>query len=91
VSDFASLLSETQERVETAQQVLSGVETGLEVVQRVEAVAERTRRGLRWAGVVILGCFLGLGIVLLVSHRRLAGDTAIPEAESSEELPDAYG
>ena len=89
MSDFASLLSNTQDGVETAQRMLSEVEHGLEVVERVQAVAKRTRPVLRWASVVILGCLVGLGIVLLISSRRHASDVETPEAEPSEGVPDS--
>ncbi len=89
MSDFASLLSDTQEGVETAQRVLSEVEHGLEVVEKVEAVAKRTRPVLRSASVVILGCLVGLLIVLLISRRRHASDIEISEGESSEGVPDS--
>jgi hypothetical protein len=89
MSDLASLLSDTQDGVETAQRVLSEVEHGLEVVEKVQAVAKHTRPVLRSASVVILGCLVGLGIVLLISRRRHASDIEIPEGESSEGVPDS--
>jgi hypothetical protein len=87
MSDFASLLSDTQDGVETAQRVLSEVEHGLEVVENVQAVAKHTRPVLRSAFVVILGCLVGLGIVLLISRKRHASDIGIPEGEPYEDLP----
>lgn len=89
MSDFASLLSDTQDRVETAQLVLSEVERGLDVVEKVEAVAKRARPVLRSAPAVIVGCLVGLGIVLLITRRRRASDIGISEAESSEGVSDS--
>jgi hypothetical protein len=89
MSDLSSLLSDTQDGIETAQRVLSQVEHGLEVAEKVEAVAKRTRPALRSASVVILGCLVGLGIVLLINRRRRASDTEIPEDELSDGLPDS--
>jgi hypothetical protein len=89
MSDFASLLSDTQDRVETAQLVLSEVERGLEVVEKVEAVTKRARPVLRSASVMILGCLVGLGIVLLITRRRQVSDIEISEVDSSEGLPDS--
>jgi hypothetical protein len=83
VSDFESWLSGTQDRVATAQLVLSEIERGLVAAEKVEAVAKRTRTVLRMASVVILGCLVGLGIVLLVNRKRHAGEIDVPEGESS--------
>jgi hypothetical protein len=89
MSDFASLVSDTQDRVETAQLVLSEVERGLEVVEKVEAITKRARPVLRSASVMILGCLVGLGIVLLITRRRHVSDIEIAEAESPEGVPDS--
>ncbi len=48
MSDVAALLSGAQERVETAQLVLSEIEHGLDVVEKVAVVAKRSRPILRW-------------------------------------------
>ncbi len=85
MSELESWLSETQDRVATAQRVLSDVERGLAAVEKVEAVAKRSRPVLRMATVMILGCLVSLGIVLLVSRRRHESQIEIPEDESSED------
>ena len=51
MSDVESWLSNTQDRVETAQLVLSEVERGLVAVQTVETVAKRARPVLRAVSV----------------------------------------
>lgn len=86
MSDFAALLSDAQDRVETAQLLLSEIERGLDVVEKVEAVAKRSRPVLRWASLVILGCLIGLGIALLMGRRRPASDIEVAE-ESPEGAP----
>ena len=88
MSDFAALVSDAQDRVETAQLVLSEIERGLDVVEKVEAVAKRSCPVLRWASVVILGCLLGLGIALLMGRRRRASDIEVKE-ESPEGIPNS--
>jgi hypothetical protein len=85
VSEVESWLSDTQDRVATAQRVLSEVERGLVAVEKVEAVVKRTRPVIRKATVVILGCLVGLGVVLLVSRRRHESQIEVPEGESSED------
>ena len=84
MSEVESWLSDTQGRVATAQRVLSEVERGLVAVDKVEAVVNRTRPVMRKATAVILGCLVGLGIVLLVSRRRHESQIEVPEGESSE-------
>jgi hypothetical protein len=83
VSDFAALLSDAQDRVETAQLLLSEIERGLDVVEKVETVAKRSRPVLRWASLVIVGCLIGLGIALLMGRRQPASDI-----EDTEESPE---
>jgi hypothetical protein len=83
------LLSDTHDRVEAAQRVLSGVEHGLEVAEKAEAVARRTRPILRWMAVVILGCLVGLAIALVIGRTRDGGDGATPEDDGSEWLREA--
>ncbi len=85
MSEVESWLSETQDRGATAQRVVSEVERGLAAVEKVEAVAKRSKPALRMATVVILGCLVGLGIVFLVSRRRHESQIEIPEDESSED------
>lgn len=82
MSDIESWLSNTQDRVETAQLVLSEVERGLVAVQTVETVAKRARPVLRVATVVIIGCLVCLGIGLVVSRTRRKGEVEFPEVES---------
>jgi len=84
VSEVDSWLSDSQDVVATAQHVLSEVERGLLAVEKVEAVAKRTRPVLRIATVVILGCLVGLGIVLLVSRKRHESQIEVPDGESPE-------
>jgi hypothetical protein len=86
MSNFASLLEDTQDRVETAQLVLSKVEHGLEVVEKVEAVAKRTRPVLRSVAIATLACLVGL-VLLLVIRRRLGEEIEVREGESPEEVP----
>jgi hypothetical protein len=85
MSQAQSWLSDTQDRVATAQRVLSDVERGLVVVEKAEAVAKRTRPFLRMATVVILGCVVGLGVVLLVSRKRHERQIEAPDDNSSED------
>lgn len=82
MSDFAALLSDAQDRVETAQLLLSEIERGLDVVEKVETVAKRSRPVLRWASLVILGCLIGLGIAHLMDRRQPASAN-----EDTEETP----
>ena len=84
MSEVDSWLSDSQDVVATAQHVLSEVERGLLAVEKVEAVAKRTRPVLRIATVVILGCLVGLGIVLLVSRKRHESQIEVPDGESPE-------
>jgi NADH:ubiquinone oxidoreductase subunit K len=85
VSDLESWLSNTQDRVETAQLVLSEVERGLVAVQKVETVAKRTRPVLRIFTVVIIGCLICLGIGLVVSRTRRKGEVEFSEVESPDD------
>jgi hypothetical protein len=78
MSDFESLLSDTREGIVTAELVLSEIERGLAAVEKVEAVAKRTRPVLRVASIVILGCLVGLGMVLLVGRIRRANELGAP-------------
>lgn len=87
MSDFASILSDTQDRIETAQLVLSNVEQGLQAVEKAEAIAKRTRPILRSVSIAILGCLVGLGIFLVIRSRRKTDEVEIPEGESSEGEP----
>jgi NADH:ubiquinone oxidoreductase subunit K len=82
VSDLESWLSNTQDRVETAQLVLSEVERGLVAV---ETVAKRTRPVLRIFTVVIIGCLVCLGIGLVVSRTRRKGEAECSEVESPDD------
>ncbi len=85
MSEVESWLSDTQFLVATAQQVLSEVEHGLETVEKVEEVVERSRPVLRTVAVVILGCLVGLGIVLLVSRKRREMQIEVAKGESPED------
>jgi hypothetical protein len=87
VSDFESWLSNTQDRVATAQVVLAEVDRGLVAVEKVEKVVKRTRPALRLASVVILGCLVGLGIVLVARRRRQEIEPEIPDVEPPPEGP----
>ncbi len=78
VSDFDSLLSDTREGIATAELVLSEIDRGLAVVEKVDAVARRTRPALRVVTVMFLGCLVGLGIVLLVGRIRRAYEIDAP-------------
>ena len=88
MSDFAALLSDAQDRVETAQLLLSEIERGLDVVEKVDMVAKRSRPVLRWASLVILGCLIGLGIAVLMGRRRPGSDIEVTE-ESPEGAPNS--
>ena len=88
MSDFAALLSDAQDRVETAQLLLSEIERGLDVVEKVETVAKRSRPVLRWVSLVILGCLIGLGIALLMGRRQPASDIE-DTGESPEGAPNS--
>jgi hypothetical protein len=70
MSDGGSWLANAQSQVGTAQLVLDEVGRGLATVERAEAVAERAVPVIRRATVMILGCAVGLGIVLVLSRRR---------------------
>lgn len=70
MSEAESWLTETHDRVLTAQRVLSEVERGLVAVEKAELIAKHTRPFLRMATVVILGCLVGLGVALLVGRKR---------------------
>ncbi len=78
MSDFDSLLSDTREGIATAELVLSEIDRGLAVVEKVDAVARRTRPALRVVTVMFLGCLVGLGIVLLVGRIRRAYEIDAP-------------
>ncbi len=65
-------LSDAQDRVETAQRVLAGVDRGLVAVERVERTARRARPVLRTLVIVALGCLLALGVAVLAGRRRSA-------------------
>ncbi|MGA3146516.1 MAG: hypothetical protein ABSF33_03440 [Acidimicrobiales bacterium] len=78
MSDFDSLLSDTREGIATAELLLSGIDRGLVAVEKVEAVARRTRPALRVVTIMILGCLVGLGIVLLVGRIRRAHEIQAP-------------
>lgn len=81
MGEVESWLSDTQDLVATAQHVLSEVERGLVTVGKVEEVALRTRPVLRRVTVVIVGCLVGLGLILLVNRIRHEGQTEVPEGE----------
>jgi hypothetical protein len=84
VSNFESWLSNTQDRVSTAQLVLSEVERGLVAVEKVETVAQRTRPVRRAAAVVMIGCLVCLGIGLVVSRKRRKTEVEISKVESPD-------
>ena len=77
MSDFDSLLSDTREGIATAELVVSEIDRGLAVVEKVDA-ARRTRPALRVVTIMILGCLVGLGIVLLVGRIRRAHEIQAP-------------
>jgi hypothetical protein len=70
MSDVETWLSDTQDRVATAQLVLSEVNRGLEAAEKVEHVVKRARPVLRWVPVVLAGALVGLGVAVLVNRRR---------------------
>jgi hypothetical protein len=85
VGEIEPWLSETQGLVASVQQVLSEVERGLDTIGKVEAVAKRTRPVLRRITVVILGCLVVLGVVILVNRKRREGQVKVPVVESPED------
>jgi hypothetical protein len=83
--DGRSWLASAQSQVGTAQLVLDEVGRGLATAERAEAVADRAVPMIRRATIVILGCAVGLGIVLLLSRRRRR--IKLDESELSEPSP----
>lgn len=86
MSQVETWVSDAQDRVAAAERVLSEVERGLVAIEKVEAVAKRTRPVLRMATVVILASLVGLGIAVLISRKRHEGQIEeAPAGESSED------
>jgi hypothetical protein len=88
------MISDTQDRVGTAQLVLSNVEHGLETVehgletvQKLEAVAKHTRPVLRSVSIVILGCLVVLAVGLFIRRRRGGYEIVIQNGHSLDEGP----
>src|SRR5665213_890265 len=79
MSDTASWLSDTQDRVATAQRVLAEVDRGLVAAERVEKAAKRARPLLKVASVVLLGSLVAVGVALMINRRRWSSELTIPE------------
>jgi hypothetical protein len=70
VSDTAPWLSDAQDRVAAAQQVLAEVDRGLHAAAKVEQAARRARPVLRAATVVLLAGVAVIGVAWLIRRRR---------------------
>jgi hypothetical protein len=79
MSDTASWLSDTRERVATAELALAEVDRGLVAIEKVDKAARRAGPILRFASLALLGALVAVGIGIGIHRSRRGTPPTEPE------------